>query len=224
LNKKWNILFCDPEIKICPITDFIDSCRPEHQVKLLHFIKLLEEMGPNLPRPYADLLHDGIHELRIKLSGEQFRLLYFFCHECYIIFFEVLNKKSSRVPEKLISQSIKYRESVIKRSDKDRLEGFVKNFYSYIDYKLVHPDFREIYDDCNICKNTVEIIKKIYNNGYNKEHLAKLSNLTVNDLDKLEDAEKCTFEIIEKISIALELPVPQNCRKNFVKKDLEINL
>ncbi len=31
--------------------------------------QLLEEKGPPLPRPYADLLTDGIHELRVKLSG-----------------------------------------------------------------------------------------------------------------------------------------------------------
>jgi hypothetical protein len=36
-------------------------------------------MGPTLPRPYADLLKDGIHELRIRLSGDHIRMLYFFC-------------------------------------------------------------------------------------------------------------------------------------------------
>ena len=32
-------------------------------------IELLEDKRPNVPRPYADLLEDGIHELRIKLTG-----------------------------------------------------------------------------------------------------------------------------------------------------------
>ena len=64
MNKKWNILFCDPFMKPCPVSEFLDACRPEHQVKVLHFLELLEEMGPTLPRPYADLLEELIELVR----------------------------------------------------------------------------------------------------------------------------------------------------------------
>ena len=62
----------------CPIKDFIDSRNLNNRVKVLSLFEILEEKGPNLPRPYADLLKDGIHELRIKLSGDQIKVLYFF--------------------------------------------------------------------------------------------------------------------------------------------------
>jgi hypothetical protein len=45
---------------------FIRSRNKENQAKILSMIDYLEVHGPNLPRPYADLLVDGIHELRTK--------------------------------------------------------------------------------------------------------------------------------------------------------------
>ena len=44
-EKKWHLLFCDREIRSCPVSEFIDGCRPKHQVKILRFLGLLEEMG-----------------------------------------------------------------------------------------------------------------------------------------------------------------------------------
>lgn len=121
MNKKWSILFCDPFMKPCPVSEFLDSCRPEHQVKVLHFLELLEEMGPTLPRPYADLLEDGIHELRVKLSGDQMRLLYFFCYETYIVVYRALRKTTDKVPDEYIRETRNYREAFLRRIDRDSL-------------------------------------------------------------------------------------------------------
>ena len=117
MNKKWSLLFCDPFMKPCPVSEFLDSCKPEHQIKVLHFLELLEEMGPTLPRPYAGLLEDGIHELRVKLSGEQMRLLYFFCFETCIIVYRALRKNTSKVPEAYIRETKHYRELFLSRMD-----------------------------------------------------------------------------------------------------------
>ena len=117
MPKKWSLLFCDPFMKPCPVSEFLDSCRPEHQVKVMHFLELLEEMGPTLPRPYADLLEDGIHELRIKLSGDQMRLLYFFCFETYIIVYRALRKNTSRLPDEYIRETVQYRALFLSRMD-----------------------------------------------------------------------------------------------------------
>jgi len=124
MNKKWNILFCDPFLKHCPVSEFLNSCKPEHQVKVLHFLELLEEMGPSLPRPYADLLEDGIHELRVKLSGDQMRLLYFFCFETYIVVYRVVRKNTSKVPDKYLQETRRYRETFLRRIDRDALRRF----------------------------------------------------------------------------------------------------
>jgi hypothetical protein len=126
VQKKWTVLFCDPRAQFCPVTDFLDGCRPEHRVKILRLLGLLEEMGPNLPRPYADLLHDGIHELRVKLSGEQVRLFYFFCFERFIVFFDFFYKNSDRVPETIIRRTGVYRDKILAGLQPELLEEAIR--------------------------------------------------------------------------------------------------
>jgi phage-related protein len=124
-NKKtWQILYCDALMKLCPITDFIESCKPRHQMKILRFLELLEELGPSLTRPYADLLHDGVHELRVTLSGEHVRFLYFFCFEEFIILYHAFWKHTDKVPERLIHETVRYRDSLLKRLDKTSLKKY----------------------------------------------------------------------------------------------------
>jgi hypothetical protein len=43
--------------------------------EILGLISFLQKKGSTLLCPYADLLEDGIHELRIRLSGDQARVL-----------------------------------------------------------------------------------------------------------------------------------------------------
>jgi putative component of toxin-antitoxin plasmid stabilization module len=40
---------------------------------------LLASLGSELRRPLADLLQDGIYELRIRVGRVNYRILYFFC-------------------------------------------------------------------------------------------------------------------------------------------------
>jgi hypothetical protein len=122
-TKRWIVLFCDPQVRACPVADFVESCTLEHQVKVVRILELLEALGPNLPRPYADLLRDGVHELRVKLSGEQVRMLYFFCYERYIVFYTVLRKHTDRVPDRFIDATQRYRQDFLARIDPNQVEG-----------------------------------------------------------------------------------------------------
>ncbi len=81
----------------------------------------LEERGPNVPRPYADILTDGIHELRVKLSGDQYRMLYFFCYRNFIVMTHAFHKKSTRVQKKEIKKAINYRTDFLERYKKGDL-------------------------------------------------------------------------------------------------------
>ena len=85
--------------------EFIDSSKSKNQAKILSLISYLEDLGPNLPRPYADILEDGIHELRIKLSGDQIRILYFFCYKSFIVLTHVFNKNTDKVPKSEIKKA-----------------------------------------------------------------------------------------------------------------------
>ena len=122
MQKKWHILFCDETEQACPVTEFINQCRPAHQVKMLRILSLLEDRGPILPRPYADILYDGIHELRIRLAKSQVRILYFFCHERFIVLYHVFYKTTRRVPDKYINRVIQYRDTFLEKTSRDRLE------------------------------------------------------------------------------------------------------
>jgi hypothetical protein len=122
----WHILFCDEQIRSCPVSEFIDACPPKHQIKVLRFLSLLESEGPTLPRPYADTLVEGIHELRIKLSGDQIRLLYFFAHQKFIVLYFAFVKSTSKVPPKFIRKVIEYREQFLQTVPKNRLEELVR--------------------------------------------------------------------------------------------------
>ena len=122
MQKKWHILFCSGMETECPVTRFMEGCEPAHQIKLIRMLSLLEESGPVLPRPYADVLHDGIHELRVTLSRSRVRILYFFCYETYIVLYHVFFKARRRVPEKHIAKVMAYRDQFLDRVTRDQLE------------------------------------------------------------------------------------------------------
>ena len=124
-NLKWHILYCDASMNLCPITDFIESCQKKHQIKILRFLDLLEEMGPTLTRPYADILREGIHELRLTLSGDHARFLYFFCFEKYIILYIAFWKHTDRVPKKFINKTIHYRTQLLEKWNQNEWEKII---------------------------------------------------------------------------------------------------
>jgi hypothetical protein len=121
MNDKWTVIYYETTEGKCPVTDFIDSRSKRNQAKVLSLISFLEENGPTLPRPYADLLEDGIHELRIKLSGDQIRVLYFFCYKDFIILTHAFNKTTDKVPKSEIKKAQKCREDFLKRFKEEQL-------------------------------------------------------------------------------------------------------
>ena len=124
--KKWTVVYYETASGQCPVEEFVDSRSINNKAKILSLFSLLEEKGPTLPRPYADLLKDGIHELRIMLSGDQVRVLYFFCYRNYIILTHAFNKKSQKVPENEIKKAIKCRKDYLNRVTESQLKGDIK--------------------------------------------------------------------------------------------------
>jgi phage-related protein len=129
MKSRWNIIYYETEHNECPVEEFINSRSIGNRVKILNWFEQLEIYGPNLPRPYADLLEDGIHELRIKLSGEQIRIIYFFCYKEFIILTHAFKKNTDKVPKNEITKAKKYRndflsrfsESVLKRKQNENI-------------------------------------------------------------------------------------------------------
>ena len=101
----WRLFYYETPEGECPIREFIDSRKGRDQAKIFALISNLQDRGPTLPRPYADLLEDGIHELRIRLSGDQFRVLYFFCFRRFIVLTHAITKVTAKVPRAEIQKA-----------------------------------------------------------------------------------------------------------------------
>lgn len=90
-----------------PLIEWLDKLPSKIQDKCIIKIQRLEEMGYELHRPEADILRDGIHELRVAYRGIQYRMLYFFHGKQAVISHGL--KKGSVVPPKDIDIAIKRR-------------------------------------------------------------------------------------------------------------------
>jgi phage-related protein len=124
---KFEIVYYGSLAGDCPVMKFIDSRDSRNQAKIMAYLDLLEKNGPLLPRPYADILVDGIHELRIKLSGEQIRILYFFVYKDFIVLTHCFRKSSDKVPKAEIDKAKKYKKDFIDRFTESDLRRLIKN-------------------------------------------------------------------------------------------------
>jgi len=81
----------------CFVEEFLNEFPTKVRTKILRWIEALETHGPNLPRPYADVVRGKIRELRIVFGSNHYRLLYFFSDKQIIVTHGFV-KKTSRVP------------------------------------------------------------------------------------------------------------------------------
>lgn len=91
--------------------DWLDRQQAKVQDKCLVRIERLAELGHELRRPEADLLHDGIYELRVSFRRIQYRILYFF-HGGAAVLAHGLTKESE-VPSVEISRAKRRREAYL---------------------------------------------------------------------------------------------------------------
>ena len=75
---KIRVVFYQEDTWTVPVLDWLDTLPAKAQDKCVVRIERLRELGHELRRPEADLLRDGIYELRVGLQGRNYRLLYFF--------------------------------------------------------------------------------------------------------------------------------------------------
>ena len=118
MEKKWNVIYYKTKKGESPVEEFINSRSINNQLKIASIIDYLEEKGITLTRPYVDYLRDEIYELRIKLSGEETRTLYFFCYETYIVLTHSFVKTTQIVPESEINKALKYKFDFLNRYNK----------------------------------------------------------------------------------------------------------
>ncbi len=84
-----------------PVLDWLKELRHSNQrayESCVAAIARLAEVGHELRRPLADILRDGIYELRIKKGRVNFRILYFFHGRNLVILGHALTKED-KVPK-----------------------------------------------------------------------------------------------------------------------------
>jgi phage-related protein len=125
MNSNWQLLYYIKQDGTKPVEECIRKLSVNERAKTLAFIEQLKVKGPDLHRPYADLLEDGIHELRIKLTGEQVRILYFFCYKDIIILTNVFEKHTDKVPKSEIKTAKKNRDDFLNRYTEQEIRGLL---------------------------------------------------------------------------------------------------
>lgn len=119
-RERYEVLFYVKENRECPMDGFLDSLPVKVRAKVAKWVELLEEEGPDLPRPYADTLRDKIRELRVKYGAFQYRLLYFFLARKVIITHGFI-KRTDRVPEAEIERALSAMEDLCGRIEKGKI-------------------------------------------------------------------------------------------------------
>jgi len=111
----YSIVLYTTERGDSPIDAFLDGLDKKSRAKVAAYLSLLEEEGPNLKRPYADVVRGKIRELRIHQSSNQYRVLYFFHVHDQIILVHAFSKKTQQLKEKDIELSERRMEDWMRR-------------------------------------------------------------------------------------------------------------
>ena len=112
---KWEVIFYEDKQGKSEILNFLNELKMKERAKVLAWIEQLKSNGPLLPRPYADILRDSIDELRVKITGSQYRILYFFAFKKIIVLCSVFRKNVKKVPDFEIEKAIKMKFDFLNR-------------------------------------------------------------------------------------------------------------
>lgn len=99
----------------CPVKELLDTMPLKHGAKTLKFFALLEEKGPDLPRPYADALHGKIRELVVDIQHHGYRFLHFYAGRTIVMTHGFL-KKTQRTPTGEIERAEKAMTDWLRRN------------------------------------------------------------------------------------------------------------
>ncbi len=106
---RTQVVFYQEAAGSVPVLDWLDTLPAKAQDKCRVKIERLRDLGHELRRPEADLLRDGIYELRVGLQGINYRILYFFHGTVAAVLAHGLVKERV-VPPKAIDEAIKRKQ------------------------------------------------------------------------------------------------------------------
>ena len=106
------IYYCEPDGS-APVLDWLtDIARKNRKAaeKCLARVNSLADLGHELRRPIADILRDGLYELRVRVGNVNYRILYFFHGRNVAILAHGLTKERE-VPDADIERALRRKEA-----------------------------------------------------------------------------------------------------------------
>jgi phage-related protein len=98
---KTEVVFYKEDDGSVPVLEWFDSLQKKALDKCFVRIERLAELGHELRRPEADLLRDGIYELRVGLQHVNYRMLYFFHGQAAAVVSHGLVKEAAVPPQEI---------------------------------------------------------------------------------------------------------------------------
>lgn len=111
------LLFFQNADGAAPVWEWLKDLRagnPKAYAKCVVRIRRLTELGHELRRPEADLLRDGIYELRARLGTVNYRILYFFHGRNVAVLAHALTKEDE-IPIVEINRAVERKRAFIAR-------------------------------------------------------------------------------------------------------------
>ena len=109
------LLFFQDADGVAPVWEWLKDLRaanPKAYAKCVVRIRRLVELGHELRRPEADLLRDGIYELRARLGTVNYRILYFFHGRNVAVLAHAITKKDD-LPVVEINRAVARKQTFI---------------------------------------------------------------------------------------------------------------
>lgn len=105
---KTTIYFFKERDGTVPFLEWMAELERRHRKafeKCLYLLDLLRQTGHKLRRPHADLLRDGVYEMRTRVGRVNYRVLYGFVGKDLVLVSHGITKESS-VPDAEIDRAV----------------------------------------------------------------------------------------------------------------------
>ena len=103
------IVFFQEDDRSVPLIDWLSGLPDKARAKCIVLIELLKQFGPELRRPHADYLRNGIYELRTHVGHVQYRMLYFYTGQTAVVSHGFIKAKA-QVPPREIDAAVRRKE------------------------------------------------------------------------------------------------------------------
>lgn len=114
------LIFFQDEDGSVPVRDWLEELQKKNRrafAKCVDKIGLLSELGHELRRPHADMLREGVYELRGRSGNMNYRILYFFHGQNVAVLAHALTKEA-KVPVKDIDRAIERKKAFEKDAER----------------------------------------------------------------------------------------------------------